>query len=399
MELWTEKYKPKNANELVGNKEALVLLKKYIETYKKNKKAILICGPSGIGKNLAIEILANELNYELIELNASDARNKANINSILGEANKQRSLFGKGKIILIDEVDGISGIDRGFTNAILDLIEKSNYPIIMITNDIGPPAISQLKRKSILIKFEPISVNEIYNFLSKIAKSESVKMDDSLIKSLAYRSGGDVRGAITDLQSLSLQKEIKKEDVEKLDSRKQTELITNALLKIFKTSDLNIASSAFDNISEDIDECILWLDENIPHEYQKADDLARAYDALSLADVYRGRILKRQHWRFLVYTSSFSTSGIALAKERKYENLTKYKRSSRILNLWIAKLRYNNRNSIAEKLAAKLHKSKKSITKNYIPYLKIIFKENKEMGKNISKEYELEDDEINWLNK
>ena len=212
MELWTEKYKPKNANELVGNKETLVLLKKYIETYKKNKRAILICGPSGIGKNLAIEILANELNFELIELNASDARNKANINSILGEANKQRSLFGKGKIILIDEIDGISGIDRGFTNAILDLIEKSNYPIIMITNDMDLPAISQLKRKSILIKFEPISVTEIYNFLSKIAKSESVKMDDSLIRALAYRSGGDVRGAITDLQSLSLQEEIKKDE-------------------------------------------------------------------------------------------------------------------------------------------------------------------------------------------
>lgn len=41
----------------------------------------------------------------------------------------------------------------------------------------------------------------------------------------------------------------------------------------------------------------LWIEENIPYEY-KGEELARAYDALSIADVFRGRIHRQQHWRF-----------------------------------------------------------------------------------------------------
>jgi len=175
-------------------------------------------------------------------------------------------------------------------------------------------------------------------------------------------------------------------------------LISNALIKIFKSSDMNIASSALSNISEDIDECFLWLEENIPNEYKKPDDLARAYDALSLADVYRGRIRNRQHWRFLVYANSLATSGIALAKKQKYSHIVKYNRSSRILNMWIAKSRYANRKNIAQKLSPKMHASKKELIKNSIPYLKIIFK-NKKMANEIAREYDLSPEEINWLNK
>ena len=396
MELWTEKYRPKKGNEIIGNKEALSDLRRHIGNYK--KRAILIYGPSGIGKTIAVKVIANELNFEVIELNASDARDEKNINSVLGEAVKQRSLFSKGKIILVDELDGINNKDRGFVKAILNLIEISDYPIVMIANELKNPALSQLKRKSIAIKFEPISAAETYNLLSKIARHETVNIEDSLLKTLSYLSGGDIRGAITDLQSLSFSKEIKKADLDTLGSRNKLELISNALIKIFKSSDMNIASSALSNISEDIDECFLWLEENIPNEYKKPDDLARAYDALSLADVYRGRIRNRQHWRFLVYANSLATSGIALAKKQKYSHIVKYNRSSRILNMWIAKSRYANRKNIAQKLSSKMHASKKELIKNSIPYLKIIFK-NKKMANEIAREYDLSPEEINWLNK
>jgi len=396
MELWTEKYRPKKGNEIIGNKEALSDLRRHVSNYR--KKAILIYGPSGVGKTIAVKIIADELNFEVIELNASDARDEKNINSILGEAVKQRSLFSKGKIILVDELDGINSKDRGFVKAIIALIEKSSYPVVMIANELENPALSQLKRKSISIKFEPISAAETYNLLSKIAKHESVNMEESLLKTLSYLSGGDIRGAITDLQLLSFSKEIKKADLDSLGSRNKLELISSALIKIFKSSDMNIASSALSNISEDINECFMWLDENIPYEYKKSEDLARAYDALSLADVYRGKIIKRQHWRFLVYANSFATSGVALAKKQKYTHIAKYNRSSRILNMWIAKSRFMQRKKIAEKLSAKMHASKKELIKNSIPYLKIIFK-NKKMANEITKEYDLSPEEINWLNK
>lgn len=44
-----------------------------------NFKACLISGPPGIGKTTAATIIAKECGYDILELNASDARNKASI--------------------------------------------------------------------------------------------------------------------------------------------------------------------------------------------------------------------------------------------------------------------------------------------------------------------------------
>ena len=65
-------------------------------------------GDSGTGKTATAVALAHELGLELIEVNASDSRNKEAIGSLIGGAVNQGSLFGTGKLILVDEVDGLS---------------------------------------------------------------------------------------------------------------------------------------------------------------------------------------------------------------------------------------------------------------------------------------------------
>ena len=80
----------------------------------KNKKPLLVHGPPGTGKTASVYAIANELGYEVVEANASDFRDKNSINSVVGSALNQVSLFKKGKIILIDELEGFSGnADRG----------------------------------------------------------------------------------------------------------------------------------------------------------------------------------------------------------------------------------------------------------------------------------------------
>lgn len=93
---WTKKHSPKNANEVIAQDSAISLLKFFIKNFKsKKKKSVLIYGPSGCGKTSSVYTVANELNLELLELNASDYRNKEQINEIVGFASKQMSLFGK----------------------------------------------------------------------------------------------------------------------------------------------------------------------------------------------------------------------------------------------------------------------------------------------------------------
>ena len=162
---------------------------------------------------------------------------------------------------------------------------------------------------------------------------------------------------------------------------------------------MDIAVNAFENVDEDFDKRFLWLDQNLPLEYQKPEDLARAYDFLSKADVFKGRIRRWQHWRFLVYMNIFMTAGIAVSKDEKYSGLTSYKPTTRILKLWRANMKYQKRKSIASKIAEKTHTSSKRALQDTLPYLTVIFKKNKKIAGQIAQEFELDKDEVEWLKK
>src|SRR3989338_6576521 len=99
------------------------------------------------------------------------------------------------------------------------------------------------------------------------------------------------------LESLKLYAMRTKESLEELHERNKVDSIINALIKIFRTTDPKIALSAFENVEENLDEQLLWIDENLPREYTKAEDLANAYDKLSKADVFSRRIRRWQHYR------------------------------------------------------------------------------------------------------
>ena len=117
------KYKPKSLNDIVGQDNAISKLKKAV----KEKKAILVYGVSGIGKSSSVHALAKELNYEILEINASDYRNKEQINEKVGSSARQASLFSKGKIILIDEIDGLNSKDRGAITEIVSILNESGH--------------------------------------------------------------------------------------------------------------------------------------------------------------------------------------------------------------------------------------------------------------------------------
>src|SRR3989338_6724408 len=110
---WTEKYRPKSFYDIRGQAFAVDKLKTFIKKQPEERKVIALHGPPGTGKTSLAYVIANETNSEIFELNASDLRDREKINEILKPATEQRSLTNKGKVILVDEVDGISEVDRG----------------------------------------------------------------------------------------------------------------------------------------------------------------------------------------------------------------------------------------------------------------------------------------------
>jgi replication factor C large subunit len=400
MKPWIRKYQPKSLKDVKGQDSAVKQLEDFVTNFKKQKKkATIAYGQSGTGKTATVHALANDLNYEILEVNASDFRNKDIINSVIGTAINQRSLFFKGKIILVDEIDGLSGMkDRGGVSALAKLISDSPVPIIMTSDNPYEKKLSDLRKKSELVQFRTLAYTTIFNVLKSIADEEKIKYKEEELKTLARRAGGDLRAAINDLQSLTQDGKLTKEDLEQLSDREKKESIISALTKVFKTTDPSIAIKAYNNVEEDLNKINLWVDENLPKEYTKPQDLARAYDFISKADVMNRRIKRWQHWRFLVYINAYLSAGIAVSKDEKYKGFVSYKPTTRILKLWQAKMKYMKRTSIASKIAEKTHSSTKRAIKDTLPYLKPIFK-NKKMGGQLAEELDLNEEELEWLKK
>ncbi len=392
---FTKKYQPASLAEIKGQDEALKQIKRFISGGQK-KKALLLYGPSGSGKTSSVYALTNDNELEIVEVNASDFRNKDQINQKVGSAVKQQSLFSKGKLILIDEVDGLSGNkDRGGIQALIKLIGDTTFPIILTCQNPWDYKFNKLRRRCSLVEFRPMGYSAIFEVLKEICDKEKIKYKPDILKSLARRAGGDCRSAINDLQMLiGPGKELK--SLDEMVDRDREESMPSALVRIFKTTDPKIAITAFDNVRENVDDQFLWIDANLPREYEKAEDLARAYDKLSKADIFRRRIRRWQHWRFLVYINALLTAGVAVSKDEKYKKMVQYKPTGRLLKMWWAKQKSLKKRAIAAKIGEKTHSSTNDVIKD-IEYFRVIFRKNKEMAKAIADYLDLDKEEIKWL--
>lgn len=387
---WTEKYRPKNFEQIKGQDEAVARIKNFIKNFDSAKKnAVLLYGPPGVGKTTIAYVIAAESGSEIFELNASDFRNKEKLQEILKPAIEQKSLRKKGKIILVDEVDGILDVDRGGISELIELIDSSSYPIILTANDAWSKKLNPLRKKADLVQLKEIDYKTIKNIIFDILKKENLFIDNEILTKLAIKAKGDLRAAINDLQALS-----KVEDYFEIefDERNKEIDIFNSLKQIFKGKPTNELLSIFDSVNMNLDEIILWVEENIPAEY-RGEELQKAYDRLSKVDVFKGRIYKQQYWRFLIYENILLSYGISASKSsEKRPGFTSYKKPTRILKIWLNNQKTVRKKSIAQKYARRVHVGEKRAMKEF-PIIKQIIKFNPQ----IQKELKLDKEEIEYL--
>ncbi len=395
---WIEKHRPTNFIEIKGQVEAVLKAKRFVEEFnlaklsnKKTKKAIILYGPPGTGKTTLAHVIARETTSELFELNASDLRNKDKLQEILKPAIEQKSLIKKGKIILIDEVDGISATDRGGLPELIKLLEESSYPMIITANDIWKSNLSPLRQKAELVNLKEINYRIIKDVLNDILKKEKLFVNQNILTSISVRARGDLRAAINDLQAIA---RLRDPSAIIFDERNKEVDIFNALKMIFKGKPTPETLEVFDSVNMPIDEIILWVEENIPAEYNN-EELARAYERLSKVDVFKGRIYKQQYWRFLIYENILLSYGISSAKLDKIKtNFTSYKRPTRILKIWMHNQRTLKKKTIAEKYARKVHVGVKRALHEF-PIIKQIINSHPD----IARELKLSEEEMEYLRK
>lgn len=379
-----EKYRAKKYEEIIGQDKAVQEVKTFLKEFPK-KKALLLYGPAGTGKTSIVTSAAKENNLEIMELNSSDLRNRAKLEVVLKPAAEQMSLFKKGKIILMDEVDGVTGTDIGGIPELLRVIEITKHPIIMTCNDVWQTKLAPVRLKSKIVELKPIDLGTVVSILSRISEREEMRKDPQFLKQIAIKAQGDVRAALNDLQAHASGENIFVDISEKRDVEAS---IFNILRTIFKERGdfLNI----FDTTSMSIDEIFLWLEENIPREY-KQEALLKAYSALSKADVFRGRVYSNQSWRFLVYQNIFQSAGISYAKAIRTDGFTRYEKPKRVLKIWLHNQKTEKKKSIAKKYAKLVHCSSKRAMRDFELLKPILLKPA------VQKQLKLSEEEISFL--
>lgn len=314
MPLLVDKYRPTTLAEIIGNEDVIAEVKTWAEKWANGERQtpIMLYGSPGSGKTSIAHALANDMGWELLETNASDVRNKGSLEAVVGRAATESTLSGNLRLIIIDEVDGINGQkDRGAVPTIIAAIEKSGQPIILIANDAKAQKLKALREAADFFEVKPINPVSLTTHLKRIASAEHIIISDSAIMEIATRSCGDVRSAITDLLSPA-------------SFRDRGMDLDTALGNMFMADDFETARRSLWNVDEDPEHSMLWIDENIPRQYTRPEDIHRAFEAMSRADVMIGRIHRRQHWGLMRYSGELSTAGVASAKGGVYRRRDSY---------------------------------------------------------------------------
>ncbi|MGD6852720.1 MAG: replication factor C large subunit [Candidatus Bathyarchaeia archaeon] len=400
--LWVEKYRPQKIEDVTGNDEAKALFLEWLKNKRHTKKAVLLYGPAGVGKTTLVLAAAKELGFTVIEMNASDTRNEKAINAIAKPATSYKALDNfsgsaktGGNVLFLDEVDGIAGNeDRGGVSAIIKIVEDSLVPVIMAANDPDIQKLRPLKKVCLLVRFQQVRIPLIIALLQKICLLEHVKAEFEALERIAQNSKGDVRSAVNDLQSLSEENHsLTLQDTMMLSSRNKDISMDDTLRGYFAVESIAQASSLLSYSGVDYDDFLLSVSDNLPKRYTDMVELAQAYEYVSQADLFRGRI-GTENWHLLKYFFN-ALAEAAAVNPKSYKPFTFITPPIRIITLFWTKGKRNTLDAICGKIGAKCHVSHEIAKESYVPYIKLMLQ--KKRSNPLAAWFEFTPEEVDFL--
>lgn len=245
--LWVDKYKPQSTSKLIGqqgersnvNKLKNWLSKWYQNNARRKKtncmpnnwnsdpngydyKAALLSGPPGVGKTTSVDLVCKELNFDVVEFNASDTRSKNSLQKQISElltstslnssfnndSNRNNNLrVNRNRVLVMDEVDGMAGNeDRGGMNELIALIKRSKIPIICICNDRSHPKVRSLANYCFDLRYARPRVEQIKGYMMSICYKEHLHIPQDVLTDIIVNTHNDIRLTLNLLSMLAADK-------------------------------------------------------------------------------------------------------------------------------------------------------------------------------------------------
>ncbi|WP_460129749.1 replication factor C large subunit [Thermococcus prieurii] len=393
MKPWVEKYRPRKLSEIVNQEKAIEQVRAWIEAWlhgnPPKKKALILAGPPGVGKTTTVYALANEYGFEVIELNASDERTYEKIERYVQAAYTMDILGKRRKLIFLDEADNI---EPSGAREIAKLIDRARNPIIMSANHYWEVP-KEIRNRALIVQYKRLTQRDIIKALVRILKREGKTVPKEILYEIAKRANGDLRAAINDLQTVvtggveDAREVLAYRDIEKS--------VFQALAQVFATDNAKKAKLATLGVDMFPNELLLWIDENVPYVYYRPEDIARAYEALSRADIYLARAQRTGNYSLWKYATDMMTAGVAVAGVKKKGFVRIYPPKT-IKLLTESKTERTLRDSIVKKVMKEMHMAKLEALET-LHYLRVIFENNPDLAAHFTVFLDLSEKEVEFL--
>jgi replication factor C subunit 1 len=215
-DLWINKYKPSNINQIIGNSEQISKFKDWLLNLHNTKsQGIIISGNQGLGKTLTIKLILESLNYIVRIINPNEIKDHRILDDFYDYYNFVNSIYSKiqfndmknKKIVLIfDETENITLTSE--KKYIMDIYKENNkiksFPLIFISNNQHSKLLNDLKKNCPEIIFTNPPNQQLKELVKKISINESIKWEnDILIDKLIVFSQNDIRRLINIFEELS----------------------------------------------------------------------------------------------------------------------------------------------------------------------------------------------------
>lgn len=322
--LWVNKYKPNNLNEIIGNKNQIKRIKEWLGNINSSKSmSLIISGNHGIGKTTSLKYILESCDFNVKMILPDEIKHYRNNEDFKDFYNYENSIKNKMKFsnknyskkiaMIFDETEAITLTSE--KRFIIDIFKINNkkkiFPLIFICNNQHSKLLNDLKKNCEEIKFLPPSNIEISGLISNICKKEGlIFKNNEVIEKLIDFSQKDIRKLINLLQELNFHFNKIEIDLDKFDNFMKLSKEKHNELGLFETTleliNKNMSYSEINQLYEN-DKVLLplMIHENYPKRVlsksnldntQLLDQIFEIINSISIGDIVETSIYTDQNW-------------------------------------------------------------------------------------------------------
>jgi replication factor C small subunit len=218
--LWVEKYRPDTLEGYVGNQSIVDKVKLYLENG--DVPHLLLYGNAGTGKTTLAKIISNNIDCDLLYINASDensvdtVREKIkNFSSTIG--------FRKWKLVILDEADYMTPNGQAALRNLMETFSKTTR--FILTCNYVEKIIDPIQSRCQVFAITPPTKKDVAVRVSQVLKLENVAFEMNDLVAIINSSYPDIRRILNTCQRQSINGELKLDKQSLIEANYMTKLL------------------------------------------------------------------------------------------------------------------------------------------------------------------------------